>query len=122
MAVRVKVVRLRLARGSLAALVMSCTCLGYIPTEAVAAYAPDDTSSNEWPEYGRDHSQQRFSPADSINAESVKHLGLQWSLDLPNETALVSTPLFIDGTLYFTGNFSVVYAVDAKQGRLKWTF
>jgi quinohemoprotein ethanol dehydrogenase len=110
------------ARGSIAALIMSCACFAGLLTEAVSAYALEAAPADEWHEYGRDYSQQRFSPVDSINAESVKHLGLQWSLELPNETALVSTPLYVDGTLYFTGNFSVVYAVDPKQGRLKWSF
>jgi quinohemoprotein ethanol dehydrogenase len=43
-------------------------------------------------------------------------------LELPEETNLVATPLMVEGVLYFPGKFSVVYAVDARSGKIKWTF
>jgi quinohemoprotein ethanol dehydrogenase len=76
----------------------------------------------QWLSYGRNYSEQRYSPLYAVNGDNVNRLGLQWTLDLPNESALVSTPLSVDGTLYFVGNFSVLYAVDARTGRLKWTY
>src|ERR1700730_9466730 len=57
-----------------------------------------------------------------INKKSVDKLGLKWALDLPNETSLVSTPLMVRDTLYFTGKFSVVYGVSARTGKIKWVF
>jgi quinohemoprotein ethanol dehydrogenase len=64
--------------------------------------------AGEWRTYGRDDTQQRFSPLTDINKKSVNKLGLKWALDLPNETSLVSTPLMVRDTLYFTGKFSAV--------------
>lgn len=76
----------------------------------------------EWLSYGRDYSEQRFTPLASIDTETVATLGLSWGLELPAETALVATPLKVGGVLYFTGKWSVVYAVDAATGKIKWTF
>ena len=49
-------------------------------------------------------------------------LGLAWSLDLPHEHSLEATPLAVDGILYFSGQSSVVYAVDAVKGTLLWKY
>ena len=49
-------------------------------------------------------------------------LGLKWSLDLRNETSLVATPLMVGDTIFFTGKFSVVYAVSAATGQQRWVF
>lgn len=81
---------------------------------------PDDRTG--WPSYGRDYTEQRFSPADEITMRSVARLGLFKVLDLPDETGLVATPLMVGRTLYFPGKFSKVYAVDAVDGTIKWTF
>lgn len=76
----------------------------------------------EWLSYGGDAAQDRFSPLSAINQETVQRLGLKWTLDLPNETNFVATPLMENGMLYFPGKFSVVYAVDARTGSIVWSF
>lgn len=76
----------------------------------------------EWASYGGDTAQDRFSSLNAINRETIGRLGLAWAMELPNETNLVATPLMVDGVLYFPGKFSVVYAVDARSGKIKWTF
>lgn len=89
---------------------------------AGVACAAAQEPAGQWPSYGRDHTEQRFSPLDAVNTRTVGKLGLQWWLDLPRETALVSTPLMIGDTLYFSGKFGVVYAVNARTGTLRWTY
>lgn len=77
----------------------------------------------DWPLYGLDSREQRFSTLDQINTVSVKALGLAWSLDLPLAArALQATPLAVDGTLYFTTAMTVTYAVDAVTGKILWTY
>jgi len=77
----------------------------------------------DWPLYGLDSKEQRFSPLDQISTDTVKTLGLDWSLDLPLEArALQATPLAVDGVLYFTVALNVAYAVDAVTGKVIWTF
>lgn len=76
----------------------------------------------EWPAYGRSASEQRFSPLTDITDKNVGHLGLDWALDMPDAASFVSTPLEVDGVLYFSGDRAIVRAVDARKGRLIWTF
>jgi quinohemoprotein ethanol dehydrogenase len=79
-----------------------------------------DVASSDWLSYGRTYSEQRFSPQAQINAGNVRQLGLAWSLDTPGIKSLEATPLEVDGTLYFSGNDSIVFAVDARSGQLLW--
>lgn len=77
----------------------------------------------DWALYGQDSREQRFSPLEQINPETVGRLGLAWSMDLPPQArSLQATPLAVDGVLYFTTSMSVVYAVDAQTGRLLWDY
>jgi quinohemoprotein ethanol dehydrogenase len=82
----------------------------------------DENNTAEWLAYGRTHSEQRFSPMTDINADNVSSLKVDWFIDLPNDKALVSTPLVVDGMLYFTGTMNIVRAVDATNGKLIWEF
>ena len=82
----------------------------------------DLTQADNWLAYGRNYSEQRFSPLEQINAENVATLGLSWSLPLPEDRSLLSTPLVIDGVMYFTGAYSKTRAVDAATGKLIWEY
>ena len=93
--------------------------LGYAVDDDDIADAGD---TGNWLTYGRNHNEQRFSPEDQINTQSISKLGVQWWLDLPNDVGLVSTPLVHDGTLYFSGSMNVIRAVDARTGQLKWEY
>jgi quinohemoprotein ethanol dehydrogenase len=99
---------------------LRCMC----PDTASARGSADVSRSApaEWPSYGGDAAQDRFSPLSAVNQETVRRLGLKWTLDLPNETNFVATPLMANGMLYFPGKFSVVYAVDARTGSIAWSF
>ena len=80
----------------------------------------DASNTADWLAYGRTHNEQRFSPLTQIRSQNVRNLGVQWYMDLPNDVGLVSTPLVIDGVLYFTGTMNIVRAVDARSGALLW--
>ena len=85
------------------------------------------TPSGEWTLYGQDGGEQRHSPLTSINTENVTNVGLAFSYDdfvVRGRThrGAQSTPLMEGGVLYFTGPWSVVYAVDAKSGEELWVY
>ena len=80
----------------------------------------NESQTGEWLAYGRTHNERRFSPSDQINTGNVAKLKVDWFLDLPRDVGLVSTPLVVDGTLYFTGTMNVIRAVDAVTGKLLW--
>jgi len=95
-----------------------------VPDDAASkatASAIEDTST-EWPLHGLDYKEQRFASLDLIDVDNVKGLGLSWYFDMDTRRGVEATPLMIDGVLYVTGSWSVVYALDAKTGRLRWRY
>ena len=87
-----------------------------------AALRAADADSANWITYGRTYSEQRFSHLHQIDEHSVSHLGLAWSYDLGTRRGLEATPLVNDGILYTTSAWSLVYALDARTGRLLWKY
>ncbi len=81
-----------------------------------AAKTPD------WPSYGLDYAETRFSKLDQINAGNVKDLGLAWSYNLESTRGVEATPLVVDGIMYVTASWSVVHAVDVRTGKKIWSF
>jgi quinohemoprotein ethanol dehydrogenase len=81
-----------------------------------------DADPGNWMSYGRDYSEQRFSPLKEIDTNTVEKLGLDWSYTFSSKRGLEATPLMIDGTLFVTGVWSTVYAFDAKSGALLWEY
>jgi len=81
-----------------------------------------DEAPGDWLSHGRNYQEQRFSPLTQINAETVKDLQLSWSFDMYTNRGLESTPIVVDGIMYMTGSWSVVYAVDAKTGTEIWSY
>ena len=81
-----------------------------------------DKEPGNWLTHGRTYSEQRFSPLTQINDQTVGNLGLAWHYDFGTNRGLEATPLVIDGVMYVTGNWSVVHAVDARNGRPLWQF
>lgn len=88
-----------------------------VDTAAISA-AP----ANDWLSYGRDYAETRYSPLDQINTDSVPQLGLSWWFDTDFSRGLEASPIVVDGVMYLTGNWSVVYALDARTGRLLWRY
>ena len=81
-----------------------------------------DRDSANWLAYGRTYSEQRFSPLRQINDSTVARLGLVWSHELPTTRGVEATPIVVDGVIYTTSSWSVVYAFDAISGRQLWTY
>ena len=82
----------------------------------------DETAGENWLAFGRTYSEQRFSPLEQVHAGNVAELGVDWYLDLPRSRGLVSTPLVVDGVMYFIESMNRVQAVDAASGELLWQF
>jgi len=75
-----------------------------------------------WLTYGGSYAEQRFSKLDKINATNVAQLGLAFSYDTNTTRGLEATPLVVDGVIYTTGSWSLVYAVDARTGKEIWRY
>ena len=84
---------------------------------AIAAVADED-----WRLHGGSQADQRFSPLNQINEQTVSRLGLVWSQELGTSRGLEATPIVEDGVIYTTGSWSVVFAFTARTGKMKWTY
>ncbi len=80
------------------------------------------TDGGHWLTHGRTYDEQRYSPLAQIDAGNVHELGLRWSFETGTRRGLEATPIVVDGVLYTTGTWSVVYAIDARTGGLIWRF
>ena len=85
------------------------------------------STNTNWPSYGSDRGNTRYSPLTQIDASNFSKLTPAWTFGTANfgpnaETNLESTPLVIDGVLYSTvGDRRDVVALDAATGEVLWT-
>lgn len=113
--------RLSKAIGGLIAITLLSGCQpGGKPVDAARMRAAE--KSGDWLSYGRTYSEQRFSPLKTVNADSVKRLGLAWTAQFDTDRGQEATPLIADGVLYTTTAWSKVFAFDAKTGKPLWSF
>jgi quinohemoprotein ethanol dehydrogenase len=81
-----------------------------------------DREPGNWMSHGRTYSEERYSPLDAINRENVAQLGLAWSYEMRVPRGAEATPLVVDGVMYVTSAWSIVYALDAATGEELWVF
>ena len=87
-----------------------------------ARLAAADENQGDWLSYGRNYSEDRYSKLDQITKDNLDELGIAWTLDLGTKRGIQSTPIVVDGVMFFTGPWSVVYAVDARKGEIIWSY
>ncbi|WP_396274173.1 PQQ-binding-like beta-propeller repeat protein, partial [Hyphomonas sp.] len=80
------------------------------------------SAADEWLTYGGTYDEQRHSKLNQITKENVSQLGVAWTYDLATNRGVESTPIVVDGVMYVTSAWSVVYALDAKTGAEKWVY
>ncbi|MEJ2131828.1 MAG: PQQ-binding-like beta-propeller repeat protein, partial [Gammaproteobacteria bacterium] len=101
--------------------------VGCAPEEESAAPGPSGrpaptATDAEWTLYGNDPGEQRFSPLTQIDKSNVMDLGLAWSFELGSTRGVETTPIVVDGVMYVTAPWSIVFALDAKSGALIWRY
>ena len=74
----------------------------------------------DWPRHGLDAAETRFSPLKSITPANIDRLGLAWHFRFDRARGVEATPIMVDGRLYVSGPWGVVYALDARSGKLLW--
>jgi alcohol dehydrogenase (cytochrome c) len=76
-----------------------------------------------WPTYNGDYSGRRYSELKQINADNVHGLSLAWVTRFGTTPGITikSTPLLVNGALYFTAP-NHVWAADAHNGRELWHY
>lgn len=78
--------------------------------------------AGQWPSYGRDYSNQRFSPLKQINRDNVADLIPVWSYQSGVSATFQATPLVAEGVMYLSLPFNHVVALDARDGHELWRY
>lgn len=81
-----------------------------------------DENPGDWISYGRNYSEDRYSSLQQITKSNIDSLGLAWSINLGSTRGMETTPIVIDGIMYITGAWSIVYAIDARKGKILWMY
>lgn len=107
---------------SVISLLLATTCLfaaGDVTEKRVLAEARDGSN---WFLKGGNFRGEHYSPLRSIDDESVTELGLAWATNLPVPDGISATPIVIDGVIYLSGAYSLVFAIDAATGDVIWHY
>jgi alcohol dehydrogenase (cytochrome c) len=103
---------------------LPCTFTGQLLDPAKLLKMPTDT----WPTYNGDYSGRRYSPLSQINESNLHSLGMAWmyrtnvgAMRGVSGVQIKSTPLEVNGVLYFTVP-NHVWAIDARTGEDLWHY
>ena len=100
-----------------------------IPPSFVAGQSSDKGFNSLAPNY--DYHATNFNPQTEITKENVRYLELKWVFPWPEPQGIpgirprvgsIAQPLILDGTVYGRTEDLRVYAIDAKTGRLRWSY
>jgi alcohol dehydrogenase (cytochrome c) len=94
----------------------SDSAVGQPPPEVAEA-------GDAWPAQNYDLANSRATTSTAISAANVGTLKKKWSFAIPGTGAFgnfATTPIVLDGVVYFQDLNSNVYAVDQQTGKLKW--
>jgi PQQ-dependent dehydrogenase (methanol/ethanol family) len=78
--------------------------------------------SSNWPSYGRDYSNQRYSPLSQINTVNIGGLTLAWHYATGIPHAFEASPVVIGNIMYVSTPLNHVVALDARTGRKLWEY
>jgi alcohol dehydrogenase (cytochrome c) len=114
-------------------LALRLTAFGAALTVAIASGLPAARAQNlepdqilhpspdSWPNYHGDYTGKRHSALTQIAPDNVANLNLAWAFQTNQRAQIKSSPLLVDGILYFTVPDNV-WAVDARSGHQLWHF
>lgn len=111
----------KLAILAFALLTVLTACSALQPQDATTA-AISHAANNEWPSFGRDYSNQRFSPLDQVNRGNVDKLIPAWHYKSGVAASFQTTPVVVDGVMYVSLPYNHVVALDAKTGKQLWRY
>jgi alcohol dehydrogenase (cytochrome c) len=75
-----------------------------------------------WLTYHGTYASNRYTPLTQVTADNVTNLELKWMYQAPVMGNWQSTPIVVDGVMYLTERPNDVVALDARTGRVFWTY
>jgi outer membrane protein assembly factor BamB len=82
-----------------------------------------DKDLSSWLRAGGSLAALNFSRINQISRSNVGSLRVAWSHALPSAFGVIpSTPLVMDGVLYYAGSHGFLYALDGMNGKVIWRY
>lgn len=116
------------ARSRLTGALLALLATTSLPALAAQVSDQDLLKDAETPDnvltYGLGYKAQRYSPLAQINKDTVKALvpAFAFSFGGEKQRGQESQPLVSDGTIYVTGSYSRLFAIDSRTGMKKWQY
>jgi alcohol dehydrogenase (cytochrome c) len=111
-------------RGALLLFLLSAALLPILAAQQVSyerlLRAADEPQN--WLTYSGSYASQRYSQLRQITPNNVKNLEQKWIFQAESLEKFVTTPLVVDGIMYLTQPPSDAVALDARTGRVFWTY
>ena len=95
------------------------TVAAQVDTDRIKAAASEPEM---WLTYGGGYDEQRHSALGKINRDTLPELGVGWVYEMAKPRGAEATPIVVDGVMYVSSAWSVVYALDAKTGEELWVY
>jgi alcohol dehydrogenase (cytochrome c) len=92
-----------------------------LPAQELSAADLLHPPADSWPTYHGDYTGKRHSALTQITPQNVNDLKLAWAFQTDQPAAIKSSPLLVDGILYFTVPDNI-WAVDARSGHQIWHY
>lgn len=91
-------------------------------TDAMLKNARNNGSN--WAIYGRDYTNQRYSPLAQITTANVGSLKMAWMFQtgISRLGSFENSPTVVDGVMYVTTPYNTAMAVDARTGQQIWRY
>src|SRR6478752_5678567 len=98
---------------------------GSSAADDAAGQPPPEWAANagSWPAHNYDLSNTRATTQSAINSQNVSKLKVKWRFSIKSASvfgAIATSPIVINGTVYFQDLSSNVYALDRSTGKLNW--
>lgn len=82
------------------------------------------TDTKNWMIYGRDYTNQRYSPLAQITSSNVGSLRMMWMYQtgISRLGSFETSPTVVDGVMYLTTPYNTAMAIDARTGQQIWRY
>src|SRR2546425_1881777 len=102
------------------------TLTGSVLTVALVLWASSAGAQpgTEWPTYGADYGNTRYSALDQISRKNVSRLRVAWIRSLGSLESQEATPIVVGDTMYVSTSTGpkYVFALSARDGTVKWKY
>jgi alcohol dehydrogenase (cytochrome c) len=102
-------------------IILTAACPCVLAAQNVGSAELLHPPADSWPLYHGDYSGRRHSSLTQITPQNVDRLTLAWAFPTGQGGQIKSSPLLVDGVLYFTVPDNV-WAVDARSGHMLWHY